>query len=96
MGVGGRRQGVGGGPLGPGGTAGGGDLPHGGVVVGLKGPWSELVGPWLSPDVTGHLVPIESGKYPRGLLTRWQLLRRGSGGWSGAPGFLFRLPRVGW
>jgi len=83
------------GPRGPVGGLGGGDPLQGGVLVGQKGLWGELVEPCLSPDVTGHTVPIESGGCPRGLLIRWQLLRRGRGGWSGPPGFLFRFPRVG-
>jgi len=78
------------------GGLGGGDLLQGGVLEGQKGPRGELVGSWLSLDVTGHVVPIESGRCPHGLLIRWQLLRRGRGGWSGAPGFLFGFPSVGW
>jgi len=84
MGVGGKGHGVG-----------GGDLLREGVLVGQKGFWGVLVGPRLLPDVTGRVVPIESGGYPGGLLSCWQLLRQGGGGWSRAPGFLFGFLRVG-
>jgi len=84
MGVGGIGHGVGGGAVvrlggpvvGLGGLEGG-DLLQGGVLVWQKGSWGELVGPWLAPDVTGHVVPIESGGSPRGWLIRWQHLRGG-------------------
>ena len=48
---------------------GGGDPLRRGVLVGQEGPWAEQVGLRLSPDVTGHVVPIGSDGCPPGLLT---------------------------
>jgi len=73
-----------------------GGLLQGGISVGPKGPLGELVGPCLSPDVTGDVVPTGFGGCPHELLIRWQLSRRGRGGWSEAPGFPSGFQRVGW
>jgi len=61
------------------GGLGGGDLLQGGVLVGQEGPWGEVVGLRLSPDVTGRLVLIGLDGCPPGLLIRWQLSKRGRG-----------------
>jgi len=67
MGVGGRGHGVGGGGrlvwLG---GLGVGDFLQGGVLVGQEGPWGELVGLWLSPNVTGHVGQSAVGRCRRG------------------------------
>jgi len=61
----------GGGPRGQvGGAGGGGDLLQGGILVGPLGPGVELVGPWLSPDGTGHVAPIGLGGCLHGLPIR--------------------------